>query len=193
MARKLLAGLVLLAIVGMLLPDAVRAQDGSPTAVVVTPPTAEGCEDIDAYLAELQEAREASRDLWEAAYPGITFPSDMSDEAFLAFLLALSPSELNELADLYSMFAELVGDVDVPPVASAYHQARLDGAKVAASAIRDAATVGVISAFSRSTEELAAATALVNLHGQVALTVCPAFQQVLEYHANDDEGTPEAG
>ena len=186
--------LFLLALIGVLcLPDAAVAQDASPTAVVVTPPSSEGCDDIDEFMGELSDIEELARARWEDLFPGSIYLADMTRDEWINFLLSRSPDQLGNIVDFSEWRIGLVRDLEEPVVAAAFINTRLDRQQVVANLLRDAQTIGVLASallYSDTGEQL---EGLMDAHGQAALSVCPDFQQVLDYYAEDDEGTPEAG
>jgi hypothetical protein len=193
MVRRRFAGLVVLAILGMLAPSAAHAQESAPTAVIVTPPSPDGCDDIAQYVVELEGVRMATRALWQSSFPGTTFPNDMSDDEFVSFLAALSPEELIVFAEVFSEGARLNSAIEAPAVSKDFHHTRIAGAEVASTMFRHAATLGVTPAFALYSDQLTRLEDLEDAQGTAALAVCPAFQQVLEHHADDNGGTAEAG
>jgi hypothetical protein len=176
-----------------MLPQGTMAQDASPTAVVVIPPSAEGCEEVGNYIESLKASDDALRVQWGEVFTGAPYWNDMSADEQNVLLVAMSPDELRAFAHLYDITADQLKQIQPPPVATEYHQTRIDQAKVAANVFRDAATMGVFTALLLYSDQLESLQVLEKAQSQAALSVCPGFQQVLDYQAGNDVGTPEAG
>ena len=179
--------LLLLTLLGMLcLPLSVVAQDLPPTAVVVTLPSAEGCDEIDLYLEQLRAVEEGeggAEQLWSETFPGTTYVRQMSDDEFVSFYNGLPPEGLRNLADFYDRMAELTAAIEPPPVAAAVHLFQIEGMKLAATVWRDASYMGITTAIEIHTEEFDALSAIGEAQSQAVLSVCPAYQQVMEFDA----------
>lgn len=173
--------LLVLLICAMLPPLSMSAQAPSPTAVVVIPPTSEGCDEIGDYLGGLKATDDALLVKWAAAFPGTTYWNNMTDGQRNSFLVGLTPDEMKAFARLYDETVEMLERIEPPPVAAEYHQTRIEWVKVAANAFRDAATMGVFTSLLLYNDQLEGLQALQEAQGKAAVSVCPAFQSVIDY------------
>ncbi len=167
-------------------PVTATAQDPSPTTIVVTPPSTDGCSDVGMYLErllQLEEDEGGAVQFWNEHFPGVTYVRDMSDEEYTSFYHGLTPEGLRKLADFYDYVAELTAEIEPPPFAADIHRTQIKGMELAATLLREAAQIGFNAALAAHAEELDALTALGDAQTQVALEVCPDYLQVMEYDA----------
>lgn len=119
---------------------------------------------------------------WAERFPGVAYPSDMSDDEFERFLLGLTPEEFAILADHWLYRAELFEKMDVPAIVQPYHELTVERAKVRASAYRTAVTVGVVVAGMTYSEALDQIVEERSAYSVLALEVCPAFMDILIFN-----------
>ena len=116
----------------------------------------------------------------------------MTDAETDAFLLRITPEEFRDLAGIFDLSAQELQSIDPPQVAIDFHNTQIEGFELVAEMLRDAAGDGLTQVYLANINQIDAGDDLKIAHGQASLTVCPAFQQVLDYYAGDDDGTSEA-
>lgn len=185
MSHRMIAGLI---VAGMLL---IGVGSGAAQTPVPTP-TADGCDAIPDYLAQLDTVSAAMRQSWTEAFPGVTYLRDMTDAESDAWFASLSPDGFRALARIMDAQADLREAITPPPIAVYYHEQQILGVRVLANAIRDAAELGLLVAGLAYSDQMDAIETARDDYGQQAVAVCPAFQLVIDWEHGRQSATPVA-
>lgn len=159
---------------------------------MVASPTAEGCDQIGAYIDELRGVTTSAKVLWKQSLPTLRYFDQMTDEESEDFLFGATPDELRRFAGFFDGVIALLEEVDVPPVAQAFHRQHVQGVRLAANMLRESATLGIFVAGLVYLDMIDESDALEDVQAQTALAVCPAFQEVIDVYADDSIATPAA-
>lgn len=151
----------------------------SPTAIAIPTATAEGCEQVPAYLeARQQIMNEFLVDL-EAVFPQVATPiMENGDELFVA-IASMTPEQATELAAAYDTAADKIEKVDAPPVAEFYNDLQVEVYRLSADVFEEVAKSDLTSAGAKFEARLTAVGEAVILSGAAATGVCPAFGEVV--------------
>ena len=98
----------------------------SPTPIVVPTASADGCDQVPAYLEARQEImNEFLADL-EAVFPTVATPiMENGDQLFVA-ISTMTPEQATELAKAYDTAADKIEKIEAPAVASFYNTLQVD-------------------------------------------------------------------
>ncbi len=173
---------VLLVMASSLLMMGARATSAqSPTAIAIPTATAEGCEDVAAYLKERQRImRELLVDM-EAIFPQVATPiMEHGDELFVA-VFSMTPDQANALAQAYDQTADKIAQIEAPPVAAFYNSLQVDLYHLSADVFKETGKTDISTAGDKFEGQLTEMGNAVLLAGAAATGVCPAFGDVVTF------------
>ena len=147
------------------------AADPSPTAAPT--PSNKGCDRLDGYLADRQRVSQQFGQTIAFTVPSFLSGSFSFEDA--------SSAELLELSDATYRYSEALDMLLPPPVAVPYHDAFVALQVELSLLFRDMGIVGIEKAFDRHRADLDGAEAQLESAATAALSVCPAFQTVLDW------------
>jgi hypothetical protein len=155
------------------------AEAQSPTAIAIPTATAEGCDQVPAYLEARQQIMDEFLLDLESVFPQVATPvMENGDQLFVA-ISTMTPEQALALAKAYDTAAGKIEKVDVPAVAGFYNQLQVDLYRLSADVFEEAATTDLTRAGQKFNDQLVAMGEAVILSGAAATGVCPAFGDVV--------------
>jgi hypothetical protein len=177
---RIRATFVMLMMVSSLLVFGAQASAAqSPTAIAIPTATAEGCDQVPAYLeARQQIMNEFLADL-EAVFPQVATPiMENGDELFIA-ITTMTPEQATALAAAYDTAADKIEKIDAPPVAEFYNGIQVQVYRVSADVFEEVGKSDLTTAGAKFEDQLTALGEAVILSGAAATGVCTAFGDVV--------------
>jgi hypothetical protein len=163
----------------LLVLGARTAEAQSPTAIAIPTATAEGCDQVPAYLeARQQIMTEFLTDL-ESVFPQVATPIMENGADLFVALTSMTPEQANALAKAYDAAADKIEKVEAPPVATFYNDIQVQLYRLSADVFEEAAKTDLTTAGETFEAQLVAIGEAVGLAGAAATGVCPAFGDVV--------------
>ncbi|MCA9860623.1 MAG: hypothetical protein KC438_12920 [Thermomicrobiales bacterium] len=158
-----------------------RAIDAqSPTPITISSPTAEGCEQVPAYLEARQKVFEELLIDMESVFPAVATPILEHGDELVVAMFGMTPEQFIALAKAYDDAADKIEKIDAPPVADVYNDLQVQLYRLSADVFEEAASTGLNAAGDTFNDQLVAVGEAVGAAGQAATSVCPAFAEVIE-------------
>lgn len=150
-----------------------------PTEIVVPTATAEGCDQVPAYLeARTKIMNEFLVDL-EAVFPQVATPiMEHGDQLFDA-IVVMTPEQAVGLAKAYDTVADKIEKLETPPVATFYNDLQVELYRLSADVFEEAGKTDLSTAGQKFNDQLVAIGEAVDAAGDAATGVCPAFADVV--------------
>jgi len=151
----------------------------SPTAIAIPTATAEGCDQVPAYLESRQQIMsEFLLDL-EAVFPQVATPVMENGDELFGAIATMTPEQATALAKAYDTAADKIEQVAAPPVATFYNDIQVQLYRLSADVFEEAGQTSLNEAGNAFNDELIAMGEAVALSGAAATGVCPAFGDVV--------------
>ena len=151
----------------------------SPTAIAIPTATAEGCDQVPAYLETRQRIMDEFLVDLESVFPEVATPIMENGDQLFGAILTMTPEQATALAQAYDVAAEKIAKVEAPPVAKFYNDLQVQLYRLSADVFEEAGTSDLTTAGAMFEDELVAMGEAVALTGAAATGVCPAFADVV--------------
>jgi hypothetical protein len=151
----------------------------SPTAIAIPTATAEGCDQVPAYLEARQQIMNEFLADMEAVFPQVATPIMENGDQLFGAIVAMTPEQATDLAKAYDTAADKIEKVAAPPVGQFYNDLQVELYRVSADVFEDAGKTDLTSAGEKFQGQLVAIGDAVVLAGAAATGVCPAFGDVV--------------
>jgi hypothetical protein len=177
---RIRAAFVMLMLVSSLLVLGAHASAAqSPTAIAIPTATAEGCDQVPAYLETRQLImNEFLADL-EAVFPQVATPiMENGDDLFIA-ITTMTSEQATALSAAYDTAADKIDKIDTPPVAEFYNDIQVQVYRLSADVFEEVAKSDLTTAGAKFEDQLTALGEAVVLSGAAATGVCTAFGEVV--------------
>ena len=163
----------------LLVLGASSATAQSPTAIVIPTATAEGCDQVPAYLEVRQQIMSEFLVDLEAVFPDVATPIiENGDQLFIA-ITGMTPEQATSLAKAYDTAADKIERIEAPEVAKFYNELQVQLYRLSADVFEDAGKTSLTEAGEKFNDQLVAMGEAVVLSGAAATGVCPAFGDVV--------------
>ena len=163
----------------LLVMGARTAEAQSPTAIAIPTATAEGCDQVPAYLEARQQIMNEFLADMEAVFPQVATPIMENGDQLFDAIVAMTPEQATAMAKAYDAAADKIEKVDAPPVAQFYNDLQVELYRVSADVFEEAGKSDLTSAGAKFQDQLVAIGDAVVLAGAAATGVCPAFGDVV--------------
>lgn len=151
----------------------------SPTAIAIPTATAEGCDQVPAYLETRQKImNEFLMDL-ERVFPQVATPVMENGDQLFDAILSMTPEQAVALSEAYISVADKIAKIDAPPVADFYNDLQVQLYRVSAGVFAETSKSDLSTAGMMFNDQLTALGDAVALAGAAATGVCPAFGDVV--------------
>lgn len=151
----------------------------SPTAIVVPSPTAEGCDQVPAYLEARQKIMDEFLLDLENVFPDVATPVMEHGDQLFGAIMSMSPEQAMGLAKAYDTVADKIEQIEAPPVADFYNDLQVQLYRLSADVFEETSTSDLSSAGEKFNDQLVAVSDAVDAAGAAATGVCPAFAEVV--------------
>ncbi len=151
----------------------------SPTAIAIPTATAEGCDQVPAYLETRQQIMDEFLVDLESVFPSVATPIMENGDQLFSAILTMTPEQAIALAQAYDAAAIKIAKVAVPPVAEFYNELQVQLYRLSADVFEEAGRSDLLAAGAMFEDQLVAIGNAVALAGAAATGVCPAFGDVV--------------
>lgn len=152
----------------------------SPTPINVPSPTAEGCDQVPAYLEARQKIFDEVLTGMGAIFPDVATPITSHGDELFAAMLMMTPEQFTALAKVYEHAASEIEKIEAPAVAAYYNGLQAQLYRLSAKVFEEAATVGLTGVSAELQAELGALGEGIGTSGAAATSFCPAFADVVK-------------
>lgn len=151
----------------------------SPTAIPIPTATAEGCDQVPAYLeARQQFMNEFLIDLGNV-FPQVATPIMEHGDQLFGALMTMTSDQALGLAAAYDASADKIEKIAAPPVAAFYNDIQVKLYRLSADVFEEVSKTDLDTAQNKFENELVGIGQAVALAGAAATGVCPAFGDVV--------------
>ncbi len=173
---------VMIFLASSLLVLEVRATDAqSPTAIAIPTATAEGCDQVPAYLEVRQKIMTELLTDMEKIFPNVATPIMENGDQLFGAIMSMTPDQSIDLAKAYDSVANKIYQIDTPAVAMFYNDLQVQLYRLSADVFGEMSTSDLTTAGDKFGDQLGAMGEAVDLAGAAAAGVCPGFADVVEF------------
>jgi hypothetical protein len=163
----------------LLVPGARGAIAQSPTAIAIPTATAEGCDEVPAYLEARQQIMDEFLLDLESVFPQVATPIMENGDQLFGAMMTMTPDQATALAEAYDIAAAKIDEVEAPPIADFYNGLQADLYRLSSDVFEEVSKSDITTASDKFEAELIAMGEAVVLAGAAATGVCPAFGDVV--------------
>ncbi len=153
----------------------------SPTAIAIPTATADGCDQVPAYLESRQKIMSELLTDMEKIFPSVATPIMENGDQLFGAIMTMTPDQSVELAKAYDSVANKIEAIDPPAVAAFYNDLQVQLYRLSADVFEEMSTSDLTTAGDMFGDQLGAMGEAVGLAGTAATGVCPAFADVVEF------------
>lgn len=177
---------VMMVMVSSLLAMGTRAATAqSPTAIAIPTATAEGCDQVPAYLEAREQVRNAFLADLESVFPQVATPVMEHGDQLFGAITNMTPEQATALAQAYDTAADEIEKIEAPAVASFYNELQVQLYRLSADVFEEAGKSGLVAAGATFNDQLVSMGDAIGLAGAAAVEVCPAFADVVTLDQTD--------
>lgn len=155
------------------------AEAQSPTPITIPTATAEGCDQVPAYLELRKTIMNEFLIELEGVFPEVATPVIENGDQLFAAILSMTPAQSVLLANAYDTVADKIEKIEAPMVAVFYNDLQVQLYRLSADVFEEAGKSDLNTAGEKFNDQLVAMGEAVGLAGAAATGVCPAFGEVV--------------